>query len=496
MIVEKEIIRPGTYWYSDPETGLPRKYVATPQDVKHFHDAGNEMLAAGLSIPVPLEHQPGAKPLTPAEKAAQQLKNNAGWNQKYLLKKIPGDDGKEVEALFGGVEIVDKEVAGKLGGAIRWTSPTISSFTDGNGKEWKNVITHLALTTRPRITKQQPFPSVQAAMSFADVLVDTPIFAKGRSPGDVSLSRAGLLKKGESGSYKPAFPVAFSLYSGIALAEEMVKEKAKDKGPPEKEGDGKDKKEGLPEKKMPPKEGMEDEEGMEEMEGMESLIDSDGDIPVIEVIADLLEAEGYALPEGTTAENFAERMYNCLMEKLKSKGNPEGNMPDHLATPPNPAANNPGQPKPPVVPEAPPLYMSLEEVNAITDPQQKRIATMAFSLQQNAFNEAKRRRQERLERLSKRIPKAALDKLVAQAATASLSLSADGVVKDSLADTLEILEAGLELPEILTTPSTQLSVQPHPKDLDEKGEWTQEKHDRTMGELKKNTYLPDLPKAS
>ncbi len=33
-LVAKEIIRPGTYWYSNQDTGLPQKLVVTPDSIK------------------------------------------------------------------------------------------------------------------------------------------------------------------------------------------------------------------------------------------------------------------------------------------------------------------------------------------------------------------------------------------------------------------------------------------------------------------------------
>ena len=73
MLVEKEIIGPGVYWYTDP-AGLPRKLVVTPEYTKYLHEQGGKMLSAGLTIPVPFEHEFNAHPMTPKDK----LLNNAG----------------------------------------------------------------------------------------------------------------------------------------------------------------------------------------------------------------------------------------------------------------------------------------------------------------------------------------------------------------------------------------------------------------------------------
>src|SRR5215831_4555786 len=134
MLVWKEVARPGTYWYTNQE-GKPARLDATPDLIKHWHEQGNAMLAAGLSIPVPVEHQKEATPLTSSERAARQLLNNAGWVDQYRLR--PGN------RLYAALDIQDESLVKKLPKTIRFTSPWINSFTDGNGKSWDGVITHL-----------------------------------------------------------------------------------------------------------------------------------------------------------------------------------------------------------------------------------------------------------------------------------------------------------------------------------------------------------------
>lgn len=210
--VEKEVIRPGTYWYEDLETGEPRKFTVTPEHCRYWNEQGNAMLSAGLTVPVPVEHDFSAHPMTPAEK----LLNNSGWVDDYYLKTIKDKDGKEIkDVLFSKLKIEDPKIAEKLPTTIKWTSPWINSFMDGNGREWKNVISHLALTARPRIINQQPFPSIAAALSAAVEITPgaaSPCAVAGA--GGFYLSRAGLLTP----DGLPQYPIAFSMYSGAPLA--------------------------------------------------------------------------------------------------------------------------------------------------------------------------------------------------------------------------------------------------------------------------------------
>ncbi len=77
MKVLKEVIRTGDHTYLDQD-GKPQVLRTTPEKIEHYLKSGNAMIADGLSIPVPLEHQPDAKPMNAMDLAANRLRNNAG----------------------------------------------------------------------------------------------------------------------------------------------------------------------------------------------------------------------------------------------------------------------------------------------------------------------------------------------------------------------------------------------------------------------------------
>lgn len=479
-LIWKEVIRPGTYWYTDEETKQPRCLTATSEHISHWHESGKKMLEAGLSIPIPLEHQPDARALTKAERAAQQLKDNAGWVKDYAVHK---------DKLFALCDIADPEIGKKLPTTIRWTSPWFHSFTDGDGNSWDGVISHLALTTRPRITRQEPFPSMAAALSLAANLRADPLTAAlvPRGKG-IALSRAGLLLPA-NGALKPVYPLAFSLWSGgIRLAaaevEEAVKEKKKPPVDPKAEPVERD------EPAMP--------DGSQMLEEP-SLIDSDGDISVYDVLCDLMEAAlGITLPEGTTADNFLERAYEAFWEKMKMKGKE-----DPLAPPPEPTGKPPATN--PIVQEQAPMFMSLEDVKKaateVTDPKLKAILEASLSLQeteakkgealrQHAFAEATKARQARIERLKKkRKDPAFVTQIEALAKDAKLALSDTGMVNDSLTPILDVLEAGMpDLPALLLNPAGAFVEQPQPKEYDGK-KLPESRRVEVRDELAKNAGL-------
>ncbi len=481
-LVWKEVIRPGTYWYNDQETGQPRRLTVTSDGIQHFHDSGKKMIGAGLSIPIPLEHQQHARPLTRAERAAQNLKDNAGWVKDYTVHN---------DKLFALCDIDDPSLVKKLPTTIKWSSPWINSFTDGDGTAWEGVISHLALTTRPRITKQDPFPNMAAALSLAANLRADPLTAafvpKERG---IALSRAGLLS-GDGASLQAKYPLAFSLWTGgVRLAASDLAPpppKEKKSAPPDKKEPVVKEKEGLKDDKELPADDDDSLDMPPPVEGMleqpeEALIDADGDISVYDVLCDLMEAAlGIVLPEGTTSDNFLERAYEAFWDKIKMGKEPEL-PPEPLGTPP---PGNKPPPSNPIIQEQAPMYMSLEDIRkaaaTIADPDMKKIIEASLSLQANqakesdalrkrAFLEAERARNTRIDRLKKRRKDQKfathLDGLLQGA---QLSLGDDGAVKDSLSPILDVIEAGMpDLPALLTGSGGDFLEQAHPKEYDGK----------------------------
>lgn len=439
MLVWKELIRPGTYWYVDEKTGKPARLDATPEMIRYWHEQGKSMLDAGLSIPVPLEHQPDHKPLTAGEKAARQLLNNTGWVNKYDLRH--GD------RLYTLLNIENEEAARKLPSTIKYTSPYFSSFMDGTGKQWKGVVTHVALTSRPRIHQQEPFGTAEAALSLA-----RPI---GVLPEGYSLSLAGLLVRDSARNVLvPNRPMAFSVLTGAKLAEDF---------PPEKPA----------EKKTPTGEKKPEEAA----ETVVEEIEQDEDMDLVDIACDLVSAIwGIDLPEMTNEDNLAQNLLKSLTDYLRTKdlpgkgtGNDPMANPDTMNKPPATATG-----AAPIVAETPPVFMSLEQIKSIADPTTRRLAEQLYVQQQKtasyearALAAARQARDQRLKKLCDRMPHAAREQLLnrAQATAAALSIGSDGNVVDPLADTLDLMEMSLrDLPALLVANGAALSLEDHPVD--------------------------------
>lgn len=521
MLIEKEVISPGTYWYTEEGTGLPRKLVVTPELAKHWNDQGNAMLSSGLTVPVPYEHDFTAHPMTPKDK----LLNNAGWVKEYRLRD---------NTLFSVVDIQDDEIAKKLPRTIRWTSPWINSFTDGSGKAWNNVISHLALTTRPRITKQAPFSSIAAALSLATVIeIKDTLPANG-----FCLSRAGrLVVRKKTNKLQPQYPMAFSLISGgvrfAADAESsgnmpVLKDDGEDDAPPKKK---KPKKEGMGEGGggsktsegggKPGEVETSDTEGEEDIADLSGLMnpmqDQRGDVGMEEILCDLLCALGVYMPEHVGESEFKRALYEAAMSKIKeltSKAQSEGSAgtgPEQAGVNSSSPAGS-GQQNPLIQQEQQPMYMSLEDIAKITDPTMKSIAMSMYqenvklrseldankkttdSLRDAKLKEAAAHRAQRISLLGKVSPKVKTD-LEAMVALPSMALSMGdgGAVTDPMAQTLAVLEKGLaDMPRLLTTDSASLAIQPHPTD----GDISQEDIDKIADDMARMMGCPPEKKAS
>ena len=148
----KDVLYPGTYRLQDG-----RKVTYSRGDVTHLNRRAKDMLADGLQIPFAWEHQDGAKPMTPAERA-KQTADKARLNLGFLAESEEVPEG----FLQHKLDVPNEDDAKRLP-SVRFVSPEIvKDFVDGNGKLWPGLsITHLAATPRPVQHKQKPFQPVR-----------------------------------------------------------------------------------------------------------------------------------------------------------------------------------------------------------------------------------------------------------------------------------------------------------------------------------------------
>lgn len=159
---EQTFLQPGRY-----HVGGGRYRDFTAQEISSYVTGTKELLAAGHSVPLIFEHAaPGSDEGSPRDSKAAQVKHGAGWLGGVNL----GNDGSALHVL----EVTDADAARKLAdGSIKFTSPELRpTWTDGKGRVFKNIISHVALTHKPRNpdqSKLQPVAEPALQFSLADL---------------------------------------------------------------------------------------------------------------------------------------------------------------------------------------------------------------------------------------------------------------------------------------------------------------------------------------
>lgn len=158
-VFEQTCLKPGRYVVN----GQPRDFTRADLELRARNT--KQVLAAGHSIPVLFEHAtPGSDegaPKNPRDARAAAVKNGAGW-----LKDVKVNERGE---LVHRLEVTDPVAAEKLAaGSIRFTSPEFRrGWRDGQGREFNDFISHVALTHVPRATDQGPIKPVDGVEQFS-----------------------------------------------------------------------------------------------------------------------------------------------------------------------------------------------------------------------------------------------------------------------------------------------------------------------------------------
>ena len=109
--------------------------------LERWRDRFGDMLDAGIRVPVPWGH-------------SYNPRDNAGFVEEIELR----DAEPNGAALWGRLNVPDRDDADKLGKTVAGVSVSINpSFVDGTGRDWGEVIEHVALTNYPVVTGQGEF---------------------------------------------------------------------------------------------------------------------------------------------------------------------------------------------------------------------------------------------------------------------------------------------------------------------------------------------------
>lgn len=222
---KKRIIKPGKYFVPkldeegkvqhDATTGeILTEEVDVPESrIDRWLSNYQDMTAKGLRIPGPFRHDPKAVPVRlKADQHDVDSYNNGGFWDK-LWKDKHG-------ALWGQIEARSKEAAQKLkNNSVEDVSLVAKTqWMDGNGNQWEDALTHIALVVHPVAkdtdgfeevidsTKQPDNMEIAASFSFGDTLAlsmssdQTAGSGKSRGSRDSSRKSAGGGRINDGGS--------------------------------------------------------------------------------------------------------------------------------------------------------------------------------------------------------------------------------------------------------------------------------------------------------
>jgi hypothetical protein len=163
-VFEQTFLRPGRYCVGRDAEGQPKLRDFSADELREYVDGTKGMLAAGYSPPVLLEHSaPNSDEGSPRDDRAAAVRHGVGWLTDVKI----GTDGAAIHVL----DVKDEDVAKQLkSGAIKFTSPELRPlWLDGKGKTHQKVISHVALTHKPRSVDQGPISLASMQFSLADL---------------------------------------------------------------------------------------------------------------------------------------------------------------------------------------------------------------------------------------------------------------------------------------------------------------------------------------
>jgi hypothetical protein len=143
---KKELAKPGVFQSAQGEV------VITPKRIDHWLKTFNKLRKEGFNFPVPWGHKLQAVP-TDEDPFAQE-ENYARWNSGNINRLEKSKDGSlwmiaETPPGYKVEQDTQRLVNEKDGTVVTDVSPGIGDWTDGQGREHKDIILHAALCTHP-----------------------------------------------------------------------------------------------------------------------------------------------------------------------------------------------------------------------------------------------------------------------------------------------------------------------------------------------------------
>lgn len=162
----KDVIRPGTYWPRGAD-GKPYRLDVSIDRIRHWSKETNRLIKGGNNIPMPWVHTKEAVPWIEGKPRPGSYDNGA-----YLKRLRVKKDGTLVAELEAGTD-ADAEKIGKTVKDVSFYSPP-KEWTDGNGKKYSDVFTHLAMVNHPIVVGQENFVPTDGLTLSLSMAVHTP----------------------------------------------------------------------------------------------------------------------------------------------------------------------------------------------------------------------------------------------------------------------------------------------------------------------------------
>lgn len=157
--VVKEILPEGSFRVRTPEGYIKDKF--DKPRLERIANTANQMIGAGLAIPMPIGHRDEAIPIElDITKSANPVENNGYWGGYFV------DNSNGVATLYGWADLEGSEedktspyyVAKHKIKEV--SSRFLSEYTDGKGRTWKDATLHTALVLHPVVPGQKGFEDV------------------------------------------------------------------------------------------------------------------------------------------------------------------------------------------------------------------------------------------------------------------------------------------------------------------------------------------------
>jgi len=157
MKFRKVILKAGKYTVPQ-SNGSVLEVDVTPLRLKHWEGQFSRLSGAGNVVPVIWDHASEDESLPLSINDFQQrrsAKNTVGHLTKFRVTA----DGESAEILL---DLKDKSAVDKAASNTVFVSPVVSpTWTDGNGNEFSDLVTHMDLVNHPVDTKQTAFESIE-----------------------------------------------------------------------------------------------------------------------------------------------------------------------------------------------------------------------------------------------------------------------------------------------------------------------------------------------